>query len=845
MAMRSKLKTVLVIMLTVVVMLSSSMPSVAAQESSRVDRPIMDYIKVPAPDVKEVKQSLVEGLTNVWYEYVPKSYTGDKAVPLVISLHGGGENGKHQSCVSTWHIVADRENFIVVYPNASANNSWNIEKNDAEYLKKLIEVIRSKYNIDKTRVYMCGFSMGDMMTFAFARKYGDMLAAAACFSGPTAPQAIKEATPVTSVPMFQIRGEEDTLASGVTPDPNDRYAARAMLNDYNREYWLEGNKTSFNPVISIHDYENYVIYKSGWGDVVYSEIKGMSHQELIYAAEIVWNKFFSRYSRVNGKIVEGAPKEKLEGDKNAVALAVDSTRALINNKVVNIDDANPKASSFLVYPALPEWAKHLPFVIKPSEMFGALGFETLYVPVKFLEKAFGAKVELSNGGKTAKITTADSKVYELNDQSPAAFTGNRVIGLHKPAIFIDGTLMVPVRNTAEILFNKNVSYCNGVVYISDHKAQLTRGTARIIKGLLDKGSDQVISEITCNSYVADLGQKATSFEIKVNDANILKGLTKDDFIISNAVLDHGYGTGYRNIGVKSMEIAGNVIKLNIDEFLLFKSDGGGKLYPLYVSCKNPALNFEYKDIKIKTELVDEFTSEVYNGLKYRLYTPKTTQKVPLVLYLHGGGNTGVQLVASRGAVFWATQEVQSKYPCYVMAPQSDDSLTTKKWSDREINNCKAVINTLINAGKVNANKVYIIGHSMGSRGVFDAIIKDPNYFAAAISLSTRGPAGFATPDGVVPELPTEQDLALLEKLNNFPIWLIHATNDPISNVQGSLLTYKKLISIGNTKVKMSELSDSEMKRLVPSIVSILEMHATDAAVGHMEGVVDWLFSQTR
>jgi len=452
---------------------------VQAVQGHTIERPMSGYITIPAPDVKEVKQSLIEGETNVWYEYIPTFYTGDKAVPLVIALHGGGGTGKGQASHSSWSKVADRENIIIVYPNYAGK--------DPEFLKKLIDVISGKYNIDKTRIYMDGFSMGDIMTFAFARKYGDVLAAAACFGGPTAPESIKEATPVASLPIFQIRGEEDTLTGGGgKPDPNDRYAVRAKLNDYNREYWLKANKTNTIPEISVQGYESHAIYRSDAGDVIYTEIKGMSHQELIYAADLVWNHFFSGYSRVNGKIVESAPLQKLEGDKNALAIVVGSTRALINNKVVKIDDLNPHASPVMVTNTLPPWASRIPKAeaeaIDFSTMFGDIGKPTMYFPVKFLEKAFGATVDVLNEGKTARITTADQKTYELYDKSQAVFSDGKVTGIHMPAFTHNGTLLVPARAVSEILFNKNVSECNEVIYISDdHGDKLSRGIARIIK----------------------------------------------------------------------------------------------------------------------------------------------------------------------------------------------------------------------------------------------------------------------------------------------------------------------------------------------------------------------------
>lgn len=85
---------------------------------------------------------------------------------------------------SDWHEVADRENFIVVYPEASQNNMWNawddrgnLRYSDRELFMALIEHMKQVHPIDETRIYVSGFSMGGMMSNAMACSLPEVVAA--------------------------------------------------------------------------------------------------------------------------------------------------------------------------------------------------------------------------------------------------------------------------------------------------------------------------------------------------------------------------------------------------------------------------------------------------------------------------------------------------------------------------------------------------------------------------------------------------------------------------------------------------------------------------------------------
>jgi predicted peptidase len=64
-------------------------------------------------------------------------------------------------------------------------------------------------------------------------------------------------------------------------------------------------------------------------------------------------------------------------------------------------------------------------------------------------------------------------------------------------------------------------------------------------------------------------------------------------------------------------------------------------------------------------------------MPYRLFQPETTRKAPLMLYLHGSGGLGddnlkqLSLGNRFGTRVWLLPENQKRFPCYVVAPQTD------------------------------------------------------------------------------------------------------------------------------------------------------------------------------
>jgi polyhydroxybutyrate depolymerase len=137
-------------------------------------------------------------LGRTYHTHVPESYTGGRAVPLVIALHYYGKNGSFFEEYTGFSDVADTAGFIVVYPDATGSPSeWNegigitsstLAVDDVAFISALIDQFKSRYNIDANRVFLTGFSSGSVMT----HKLGGELASKIAAIGPVSGQATTE-----------------------------------------------------------------------------------------------------------------------------------------------------------------------------------------------------------------------------------------------------------------------------------------------------------------------------------------------------------------------------------------------------------------------------------------------------------------------------------------------------------------------------------------------------------------------------------------------------------------------------------------------------------------------------
>jgi predicted peptidase len=155
-------------------------------------------------------------------------------------------------------------------------------------------------------------------------------------------------------------------------------------------------------------------------------------------------------------------------------------------------------------------------------------------------------------------------------------------------------------------------------------------------------------------------------------------------------------------------------------------------------------------------------------IQYLLFLPngyeKSAGRLPLILYLHGGSLRGDDIGQMRKLGLAEKVEGDPNFPFIVVSPQCHKG---EIWTD--VDALGAVLDEVARTHRVDPDRIYVTGHSMGGRGALYAAYKIPGRFAAVVSL---GPVGPIT--------------AWAEKLATVPFWLFHGSNDqftPLKEVE--------------------------------------------------------------
>lgn len=197
---------------------------------------------------------------------------------------------------------------------------------------------------------------------------------------------------------------------------------------------------------------------------------------------------------------------------------------------------------------------------------------------------------------------------------------------------------------------------------------------------------------------------------------------------------------------------------------------------------------------------------IKGGYDFWLYLPddySTSEKKSLVLFLHGKSLSGhnLNLVRNYGCIDAVSRG--RKIDAVIVAPQ-----TSGAWQPAKV---MEVIDWVKKNYKVDMDRLYVIGMSMGGYGTLDFAATYPDDVAAAMAL-----CGGAT----------EPELC---GLNELPLWIIHGTADTAVPVGCSDRVVEVMAGCGDT----TRLIYDRFKGV---------NHTRLARVFYLEETYDWLFA---
>jgi polyhydroxybutyrate depolymerase len=169
-----------------------------------------------------------EGINRKYNVHLPADYNKNRAMPVVIYLHGGGGSlrAAYQDRVDQ---AADKFGFILVIPNGTGpipdrlltwnGGKWGSDEccgyasdhniDDLGFMAKMIEEVEAKFNVDQKKIYATGISNGGLMSYRLACELSDKIAAIAPVAPPATPA---ECSPSRPVSVMHIHGTADPCA---------------------------------------------------------------------------------------------------------------------------------------------------------------------------------------------------------------------------------------------------------------------------------------------------------------------------------------------------------------------------------------------------------------------------------------------------------------------------------------------------------------------------------------------------------------------------------------------------------------------------------------------------------
>jgi predicted peptidase len=191
---------------------------------------------------------------------------------------------------------------------------------------------------------------------------------------------------------------------------------------------------------------------------------------------------------------------------------------------------------------------------------------------------------------------------------------------------------------------------------------------------------------------------------------------------------------------------------------------------------------------VSLQQAKHFETEIKVRIKYDylLFLPegytKSRKRWPLMLFLHGAGESGTNLLKIKKLGPPNLVDSRPDFPFILVSPQSGGN----GWNPDALN---ALLDDVIHNYRVDKDRVYLTGPSMGGTATWTLASAHPEKFAAIVPISSGG------------------ETADVRKLAHMPIWVFHGAKDPTVKVARAEATVAALRA-GGSNVKFTIYPDA-------------------------------------
>lgn len=328
----------------------------------------------------------------------------------------------------------------------------------------------------------------------------------------------------------------------------------------------------------------------------------------------------------------------------------------------------------------------------------------------------------------------------------------------------------------------------------------------------DTGNKQIASKYVKKKWQHVTIIKKSGTLILYLNGELIKTLNAPNYVSDTNLYIGGMNSSYENAGTAQSTVLQGQFHGAIDDFKIYD-------YAWATEVKTKPINsakaFTYNFTNANNQKIN---------LPYRVYFPtdyETSGKdYPVLLFLHGHGECGTDN-CNQLQVFGANlflDEIAEMDNCIIVAPQTycDGATNYSEWVasgagvssghvwdrgmpirpgtlDDTIHTlgmqaAEALIKEFIQNNRVDENRVYVGGISMGGCGTWEIIARNPELFAAAVPLCGSG---------ILSTAPT---------LTGIDIWAFHGTADPTVLPEGTAKMAEAIQAAGGTKIIYTALA---------------------------------------